>query len=190
MDLCEGYILMKINQIEKLYHGTNQKFDAFDFNKAKNFKDFGKGYYLTTDFNQAQKWAQKRGDKAKKAYIYCYDVADVQTDSLKILELLQCDQKWLEFISENRIEGREPDYDIIYDRIADNQYLEISNTLLDYKQSRISSEEAIERIRWKNTKADQYCFKSKEALDLLRNRAVIVEYKDDSGKWIKEKLGG
>ena len=190
MDLCEGYILMKINQIEKLYHGTNQKFDAFDFNKAKNFKDFGKGYYLTTDFNQAQKWAQKRGEKAKKAYIYCYDVADVQTDSLKILELLQYDQKWLEFISENRIEGREPDYDIIYDRIADNQYLEISNTLLDYKQSRISSEEAIERIRWKNTKADQYCFKSKEALDLLRNRAVIVEYKDDSGKWIKEKLGG
>lgn len=146
MDLCEGYILMKINQIEKLYHGTNQKFDAFDFNKAKNFKDFGKGYYLTTDFNQAQRWAQKRGDKVKKAYIYCYDVADVQTDSLKILELLQYDQKWLEFISKNRIEGRESDYDIIHDRIADNQYLEISNTLLDYKQSRISSEEAIERI--------------------------------------------
>lgn len=51
----------KIHQISRLYHGTNKKFDRFNFDKAKSFKDFGKGFYLTTDFNQAQKWAQRKG---------------------------------------------------------------------------------------------------------------------------------
>lgn len=32
----------KINQISILYHGTNKKFDRFDFDKEKPFKDLGK----------------------------------------------------------------------------------------------------------------------------------------------------
>ena len=181
---------MKINTVNKLYHGTDKEFDTFDFSKAKKFKDFGKGYYLTTDFRQAQKWAQKRGDRSKKAYIYCYDVDKVSDNSLRILELLQYDSEWLEFISKCRMEGfDDKKYDIIYDRIADTQYLEIADTLQDYREHIISAEEAIAKIRWKDLRADQYCFKSEKALKLLKNRNVIIQYKDISGKWLQEKDG-
>lgn len=176
----------KINQISKLYHGTNKKFDKFDFDKAKPFKDFGKGFYLTTDFNQAQKWAQRKGDKASVAYIYCYDLDKVQASRLNILELLKYDKEWLDFICESRIKGKETDYDIIYDRIADNQYSEISELLQEYMFRNISAEEVIKEIRWNNSKADQYCFKNEKALSVLEKSNLIIQYRDSLGRWRQE----
>ena len=37
---------MRINEIKKLYHGTDKKFKTFDFEKAGKAKDFGRGFYL------------------------------------------------------------------------------------------------------------------------------------------------
>ena len=105
---------MKINEIERLYHGTDRCFDEFDFHKAKGFKDFGKGYYLTTNFNQALRWAQRKGSRNSKAYVYSYRVECADAENLKILELLKYDLKWLDFISQNRIYGKDTDYDIIF----------------------------------------------------------------------------
>ena len=34
-----------------LYHGTNMAFDAIDLNKSKPNKDFGKGFYLSADYD-------------------------------------------------------------------------------------------------------------------------------------------
>ena len=36
-----------------LYHGTNVAFDTIDLQKSKPNKDFGKGFYLSADYNQA-----------------------------------------------------------------------------------------------------------------------------------------
>ena len=33
----------------KLYHGTNADIDAIDLNRGMLHKDFGKGFYLTSD---------------------------------------------------------------------------------------------------------------------------------------------
>lgn len=51
---------MRINEIKKLYHGTDKKFKTFDFAKAGKAKDFGRGFYLTSSIVQAQEWAQKK----------------------------------------------------------------------------------------------------------------------------------
>ena len=179
--------LKRIQCIDKLYHGTDQLFDEFDLSKAKPFKDFGKGIYFTSDFNQAQKWAQKKGDRKSTAYIYCYAVDNHKVNDFKILELLQYDREWLEFICKSRIEGKETDYDIIYDRIADNQYSEISDSLQKYAQNGISAEEVIEKIRWDNPKADQYCFKNRNALSILGEKELIVQHKDLDGRWLQER---
>ena len=90
---------------------------------AKSFKDFGKGFYLTTNLAQAQRWAQKKAAQKSRAYIYSYEVEPVSEGDWKILELLQYNQQWLDFIANSRIYGYESDYDIIYDKMADNQYL-------------------------------------------------------------------
>lgn len=177
----------KINQISRLYHGTNKKFDRFDFDKAKPFKDFGKGFYLTTDFNQAQKWAQRKGDKQAIAYVYCYDIDKVKASKLKVLELLQYNKEWVDFICESRIKGKETAHDIIYDRIADNQYSEISELLQKYMVGSISAEQVINEIKWSNLKADQYCFKNEKALAVLEKKELIIQYKDLSGRWQQER---
>ena len=39
-----------------LYHGSNQPIDAIDLDKSKKAKDFGKGFYLSKDKGQAEKW--------------------------------------------------------------------------------------------------------------------------------------
>ena len=45
-----------MQMIKKLYHGTKVYFDEPDLKKAKNRKDFGKGFYLTTNYDQAMRW--------------------------------------------------------------------------------------------------------------------------------------
>lgn len=177
---------MKINTIGKLYHGTDINFESFDFKFAKRFKDFGAGFYLTSSLKQAQKWAQKKSDKKGIAYIYRYDVKEIPDTGMKILELLKYNKEWVDFTCKSRIEGLETDHDIIYDRMADSMYSDISEALQEYMDNEINAEQVVKRIKWKNPDADQYCFKSEKALSYLCNRQVFVQYKATYGKWIQE----
>lgn len=177
--------IKKISNVKILYHGTDKWFDKFDFNKAKDFKDFGKGFYLTSDFNQAQRWAQLKGNNESVAYIYCYELDNDKANKLKILELLYYDKQWLDFICKSRLERFETDYDIIYDRIADNHYSEISDSLNAYNNGNLSVEEAIDKIKWRSLKADQYCFKSEGAVSILQKKQSIIQRKDMMGRWLQ-----
>lgn len=176
---------MKIDNISTFYHGTSKKFEHFEMKYAKRFKDFGKGFYLTTSFKQAQKWAQQKAntENSNITYIYQYIIENVDYQKYKILELLQYDEKWLDFIVNSRISGMETDYDIIYDRMADNRGNIISQTLDEYKRGIKSASETISLIHWKIKDTNQYCFKTKEALKLLKNRTVTIQQKDNNGIW-------
>lgn len=46
----------------KLYHGSNLRIDEVNLEKSGNFKDFGKGFYLTPSFQRAVKMANRRRD--------------------------------------------------------------------------------------------------------------------------------
>ena len=126
---------MKISKVKRLYHGTDREFDVFDFRFARSFKDFGKGFYLTTHFQQAQRWAQNKARMRDVTYIYSYGINVIDEDKWNILELLQYNQEWVDFITESRITGKEAEYDIIYDRMADSQFAEISEILQLYSYS-------------------------------------------------------
>lgn len=55
----------------RLYHGSLEKVVVPVLNKSKKGNDFGKGFYLTSSFEQADKWS-KRNMKVKhkeKSYI-------------------------------------------------------------------------------------------------------------------------
>ena len=43
-----------------LYHGTNKEIQKADVSFSKNYLDFGKGFYLTTYKEQAEKWALRK----------------------------------------------------------------------------------------------------------------------------------
>ena len=41
-----------------LYHGTNMPFDVIDLSKSKTNKDFGKDFYLSDNYEQAEEMAK------------------------------------------------------------------------------------------------------------------------------------
>lgn len=43
-----------------LYHGTNIRFSNIDLSRSKDKRDFGKGFYTTTIFEQAEHWAKNQ----------------------------------------------------------------------------------------------------------------------------------
>ena len=62
----------------KLYHGSTVAVKHPNFQKGRKATDFGKGFYTTTNFEQAKKWAllkQKR-EQAPKAIVSVYEVPD------------------------------------------------------------------------------------------------------------------
>lgn len=44
----------------RLYHGTTNYFEEIDLTKSKLSKDFGRGFYLPTEVEQAKDFAQAR----------------------------------------------------------------------------------------------------------------------------------
>ena len=45
-----------------LYHGTNMAFGEIDLSRSKSNKDFGRGFYLSADYNQAMEIASTKVD--------------------------------------------------------------------------------------------------------------------------------
>ena len=183
---------LKLRTVKRLYHGSDQKFESFDLAYARSFKDFGKGFYLTTDLKQAQKWAQSKASEKTEAYIYSYRLDTIKQNpdilfDFKVLELLQYDETWLNFICQSRTKGHETDYDIIYDRMADNKFNGISDILKKYANKEVSADKAIKYLQWNNETADQYCFKTERALSLLTDQKIYVQYKNDKGLWQHEQ---
>lgn len=43
-----------------LFHGTNTDFGAIDLTRCRPNKDFGQGFYLTDDYDQAHDMAERR----------------------------------------------------------------------------------------------------------------------------------
>ena len=39
-----------------LYHGSNIEISQIDIDKGRKGKDFGKGFYLSEDIKQAERW--------------------------------------------------------------------------------------------------------------------------------------
>lgn len=170
-----------------LYHGTNVLFDKFDFNKAKPFKDFGRGFYLTTNYKQAERWARSKGRYNAEAYIYCYELAEGYRNDLVVLELLHYDKQWLDFIADSRLDGKETNYDLIYDKMADNTYLGLADSIVKYRRGEAVAADVIKSISFKAKNADQYCFKTDKALAYLIRSRIVRQKMADNGQWVLEK---
>ena len=161
-----------------LYHGTNRLFDKFDLAKSFLGKDFGRGVYLTTSYEQAKEWAQKKARKTGKPYVYTYDIPDkFLTDSkhYKILQFLTYNKEWADYLVACRIDLEETSHDIVYDRMADNTYEELTDVLYGYHLGNVSLTVLLMTVRQRNKEYDQYCFKTRRVVDIVNVCRVSSE---------------
>lgn len=71
----------------KLYHGTNAVFDQIDLSKSKPNKDFGQGFYLSPDYDQALNMANIKTDQLLEGVpiVMVFEVNEADIKSLHTL---------------------------------------------------------------------------------------------------------
>lgn len=183
----------------KLYHGTYcgniKEFKIIErnleLNDLHNGTDLGPGVFFTNNKRKAIEWACHKG--RNKGYVY---IVDINLKSLNGLIKLEPDEDYCllcAFSRTNRasildeIDGyTEADY--IRGKVVKNtkEFEELSNYLLDENTEdwQVAFKEYKDKIRFYKS-YEQYCFKSKKALELL-NRNIVGKLYVNTNKIIKE----
>ena len=110
-----------------LYHGSNIDITDIDLSQSKVGKDFGCGFYLSADKEQALALAKRKTEQIGTGNpvlnVYEFDETNLQSADLSVLHFQTYSQKWAEFILMNRRNRtRTPahDYDIVIGPIAND----------------------------------------------------------------------
>lgn len=131
--------------------------------------DFGKGFYTTSSFEQARKWAlnRKRNGKSRDAVVSVFKVsADyLETSSLNIRNFSRADSEWLDFVMANRTDiNFTHDYDIVKGPVANDRVYASINA---FENGFMDRETLLEELRtW--VFVDQIVFHTEKALLILK----------------------
>ena len=155
-----------------LYHGSNVEVREPRLLKIQRDLDFGKGFYTTSDLDQAGKWAKRTALRLgqKAAAVSVYTVDEKKLLSLRVLRFDHPNKEWLRFVAANR-KGIVPadQWDLICGPVANDQTMPVIHLFLD---GMYDENEAIKRLLPQKLR-DQYAFKSAEAIALLQFQEVI-----------------
>lgn len=155
-----------------LYHGSNVAVREPHLLKIQRDLDFGKGFYTTSDLEQAMSWAKRstriRGEG--KACVSVYQVDDDALAALNIRRFLVPDRDWLDYVAANRRGTAPQDHaDLIIGPVANDQTFP---TIVLYLDGYLTADAAIQQLLPQKLK-DQFTFKTEKALALLHCTEVI-----------------
>ena len=153
-----------------LYHGTNAEFDLIDLSRSKPNKDFGHGFYLSADIDQAKEMAQTKVDQLESGspVVMSYEVDEEEMASLKLLRFDTYSEEWAKFILLNRNNpSREPvhDYDIVIGPIANDR---VGVQLWRYETHSIDLPTLVRNLQYMKGITIQYFFGTERAIKLLK----------------------
>lgn len=145
-----------------------------DISFSKNYLDFGKGFYLTTFREQAEKWAMRKAlRKQKVAVINVYQLSDV-LNQYKILRFDKENDKWLDFVCACR-NGKAvyQKYDIIMGPVAND---DVFKTVDLYFRGIWDKQKTLNELRYYKMN-DQICITNQEVLknELIYQRSYQVK---------------
>lgn len=110
----------------KLYHGTNEVFTTIDLSKSKPNKDFGRGFYLSPDYEQALSMAKIKLEQQKKGtpIVMEFEIDETEMNGMRILHFADYSEPWAKFVIANRSNATSKpihDYDIVVGPIANDR---------------------------------------------------------------------
>lgn len=128
--------------------------------------DFGRAFYLTSNFEQAAKWARtsvlRRGDGV--ATVSSFELNESRLAALNVLRFDAPNADWLRFVTRNRAEQVDDSgYDIVAGPVANDNTMPVLNL---YFKGAYSEEEALKRLLPQRLR-DQFAMKTEEALACL-----------------------
>lgn len=156
----------------RLYHGSNMEIEVPDLSHSKPFKDFGSGFYLSADKQQAWDMAYQKVSQTKEGNAevseFLFDETLMESDQLKVLCYPDYCEEWAEFVLANRnknIAHPVHDYDIVYGPIADDG---VTFQLRRYVGGVISLTRLVEELKYAKGITFQYFFGTERALQQLK----------------------
>ena len=159
-----------------LYHGTNVDIEVIDLTKGLRYKDFGMGFYLTSDRPTAVRMAQKKARLfGGKATLITYELDEAALTSdlkVKVFPEKAC-VEWFLFVDANRDRKNIlpiHSYDIVVGPIADDG---VVLQLTNYREGIYSPEQAAQLLQDKYLD-QQYFFGTQSALKYVQKTKVEI----------------
>lgn len=147
-----------------MYYGSNVTVKNPRIIESKRALDFGNGFYLTSDLEQAKRWAKAVVERRGKGLPIVSVFEFIENDSLKKLSFQNPNVEWLKFVSQNRKRiFYENKYDIIVGPVANDNTMPVINM---YINGQYDEDEALKRLLPQNLK-DQVVFKTDESIECL-----------------------
>lgn len=175
-----------------LFHGSYTKVESVSLEMCTSGKDFGKGFYLTSDLSQARNFVKNSLKKAwsmgdapldqNYGYVSSFRYEKPENCDINIHIFDKADKEWLWFVSQNRraylaekiknlIDAKVFESDIIIGKIANDTTNPVITTYLNGLFGDILSEEAINyaiKQLMPEHLVDQYCFLSNKSIACLK----------------------
>lgn len=155
-----------------LYHGSNMTVTKPDLSRSKPFKDFGQGFYLSAEEQQAKDQALSKVDQMKTGEPivnkFLFDETLLTSGELKVKIFGDYSEEWAEFVLKNRdnkVAQPSHDYDIVYGPIADDG---VNYQLRRYRGGVITLPKLIEELKYAKGITFQYFFGTEHALKTLK----------------------
>lgn len=156
-----------------VYHGSNVIVDHPDIEHSFRSLDFGKGFYVTTVREQAEKWARRKADiyGTNKAIVTVYNMSEDLSGLIK--KSFEEDlTEWIDFVCRCR-DGEEDylQYDLIKGKVANDKVFRVVDM---YHSGIWDKERAINEIKvYPNY--DQIAFINQKAINQLLHYKSFYE---------------
>lgn len=123
---------MRIEVKTTLYHGTICEIKKVDVSAGRDYKDFGRGFYMSEYRKQAEERADRKYNEAEarrretreptpRRRIYRIELDPDALETLNVKIFYEADMEWLDFVLMCRNNAGVPhDYDLVIGRTSDS----------------------------------------------------------------------
>lgn len=154
-----------------LYHGSNVKIETIDLKKSRPNKDFGRGFYLSADREQAWRMGEFKaltegGEPVMNTYTFDETILD--SGELRVKKFDAYTREWADFIFLNRNNKQsEPahDFDIVYGPIANDR---VGVQIGKYEAGDITLDQFLNNLKYMKGVTFQYYFGTERAISKLK----------------------
>lgn len=154
-----------------LYHGSTVDIEVIDLSKSRPNKDFGRGFYLSADRQQAWRMGEFKamiegGEPVMNTF--SFDEQLLLSGDFKVLTFDGYTREWADFIFMNR-NNKESfpmhDYDIVYGPIANDR---VGVQIGKYEAGDITFDQFLENLKYMKGVTYQYFFGTQRAIEKLK----------------------
>lgn len=144
----------------RLFHSSYISVEKPDISFSREYLDFGRGFYLTSIYEQAERYAQRFTRRGRDAWLSVYDF-DFSPLEWNILRFDEYNRGWLQFVAKCRAGEDNTNFDMVVGGIANDKVIQ---TLDRYFIGELTEDETLGLLKFEKPNI-QYCIRSQQMLD-------------------------